>query len=82
MPQIIIKARTPNSILGAVTLKERVVPTEQQNEHCIAQLIERVGWAIMDAEQLGSQTSNSHPDGPTRANPHLTIPRVRGRPHR
>jgi hypothetical protein len=74
MPQIIIKARMPNGILGAVTLKERVVPTEPQNEHCVAQLIERVGWAVTDAEQLESQTNNSHPDGPTHASPHLTIP--------
>jgi hypothetical protein len=74
MPRIIIKAHTPNSILGAVTLKERVVSTEQQNGHYIPQLIERVGWALIDAEQLESQTNNSHPDGPTRANTHLTSP--------
>ncbi len=61
MPQIIIQARTPNSILGAVTLKERVVPIEQQNDHYIAQLIERVSWALIDAEQLESQTNNSPP---------------------
>ena len=65
MPQIIVVARTPSRILGAVTLAERVVPTEQQDEHYIAPLIERVGWALIDAEQLESQTNNSHPDGPT-----------------
>jgi hypothetical protein len=65
MPQIIVQARTPNRILGAVTLAERVVPTEQQDEHYIGQLIERVGWALIDAEQLESQTNNSYPDRPT-----------------
>ena len=74
MPQIIVQARTPNSILGTVTLAERVVPTEQQDEHYIAQLIERVGWALINAEQLESQTNNSHPDGPTRTNTHFTNP--------
>ena len=74
MPYIIVQARTPNSMLGAVTLKEHVVPTEQQNDHYIAQLIERVSWALTDAEQLESQTNNPHPDGPTRANAHLTNP--------
>ena len=74
MPQIIIKALTPNSILGTVTLKERVVPTEQQNDHYIAHLIERVSSALIDAEQLESQTNNSHPDAPTHANTHLTNP--------
>jgi hypothetical protein len=74
MPQIIIKARMPNGILGVVTVKERVVPTEQRSDRYIAHLIERVGWALTDAEQLESQTNNSHPDGPTRANPDLTSP--------
>jgi hypothetical protein len=72
MPQIIIKARTSNNILGTVTLKEHAVPTEQQNEHYIPQLIERISWALIDAEQLESQTNNSHPHGPTRADTHLT----------
>jgi hypothetical protein len=79
MPQIIVQARTPNSILGAVTLKERV-PTEQRNDHYIAHLIERVSWALIAAEQLESQTNNSHPDGPTRANTHLTNPPGAGTP--
>jgi hypothetical protein len=80
MPQIIVQVRTPNNILGTVTLKEHVVPTEQQNEHYIAQLIERVSWALTDAEQLESQTNNSHPDGPTHANTHLTNPPGAGTP--
>jgi hypothetical protein len=72
MPQIIVQAHTPDGTLGAVTLAERAVPTEQQNDHYIVQLIERVGWAIIDAEQLESQTNA--PDEPTRTNTHLRNP--------
>jgi hypothetical protein len=77
MPQIIVQAHTPDGTLGAVTLAERAVPTEQQNDHYIVQLIERVGWAIIDAEQLESQTNN--PDQPTRTNTGLRNPHVPGR---
>jgi hypothetical protein len=33
MPLIIIQAHTPDGTLGEVTLAERVVPTEQHNDH-------------------------------------------------
>ena len=95
MPQIIVQARTPNNILGTVTLKERVVPTEQQNDHYIAQLIERVSWALTDAEQLESQTNNSpprwadarqrsldEPPGCSDARPRQTPARTYAAPHR
>ena len=40
MPQIVVRALTQSGV-GAVTLAERTVPAEQQNDHYIAQLIER-----------------------------------------
>ena len=67
MPQIIVQAQTPDGGIGVVTLAERAIPTEQQNDHYTAQLMERVGWALLDAEQLESQTNISDPDGPVRA---------------
>jgi hypothetical protein len=49
MPKIIIQTegRTPT-----VTLSERVVPTHTQSDHYAEQLIQRVGWALLDAETL------------------------------
>ncbi len=72
MPQIIVRTQTPDGGNGVVTLAERAVPTDQQNDHYIAHLIERVGWALLDAEQLESQTNMSDPDGPARTRSTLT----------
>jgi hypothetical protein len=66
MPQIIVRTQTPDGGIGVVTLAERAVPTGQQNDHYIGQLIERVGWALLDAEQLESQPNMSDPDGRAR----------------
>ena len=66
MPQIIVQAYTLDGTPGVVTMAERAVPTRQQNDHYIAQLIERVGWAVLDAERLESQSIMSDPDGPAR----------------
>jgi hypothetical protein len=60
MPQIVVRALTHSGI-GAITLAERPVPAEQHNDRYIAQLIERVRWALSDAEQIESQTKRPRP---------------------
>jgi len=65
MPRIIVQAHALDGRPGVVTMAERVVPTGQQNDHYTAQLIERVGWAVLDAERLESQSIMCDPDGPT-----------------
>ena len=72
MPQIIVQAHALDGRPGVVTMAERVVPTGQQNDHYIAQLIERVGWAVLDAERLESQSIMCDPDGPARTRTILT----------
>jgi hypothetical protein len=52
MPTIIIQAENNNGQPAAVTLTERVVPADAHSEHYLAQLVERVGWALSDAEEL------------------------------
>ena len=52
MPTIIIQADTNRSQPAAVTLTERIVPADAHSEHYLAQLVERVGWALLDAEEL------------------------------
>jgi len=69
MPQIIVRSCSPDGEVGEVTLTERAVPTEQHNGHYIAQLIERVGWALIDAEGLESRASSSKEVGSPRALP-------------
>ena len=51
MPRLVIEAH-PDAGVRAVTLTERVVPVAQQNDHYLTQLIERINWALLDAEAL------------------------------
>jgi hypothetical protein len=53
MPKIIVVSEVENGRTIA-TLEERVVPAHLEDEHSAAQLIERLGWAIVDAEQAES----------------------------
>jgi hypothetical protein len=52
MPRIIIQTDSPDGGAAAVTLTERVIPVERQTEHYLTQLVERIGWALVDAEEL------------------------------
>lgn len=52
MPTIIIQTASNNDDPAAITLSERIVPADAHSEHYLAQLVERVGWALLDAEEL------------------------------
>jgi len=54
MPKIIIQATHSDDTPGSVTLAERAVPADLHNDHYFLQLIERVAWALNDAEQIES----------------------------
>lgn len=75
MPTIIVRAHDSDDDPGTVTLRERAVPVDLHNEHYVARLIERVAWALHDAERLESRASGGPPALP-RA---LDASRKRGR---
>ena len=50
MPTIIVMSRATPESDSAVTLREEVQPAHLESEHHAAQLIERIGWAVTDAE--------------------------------
>ena len=53
MPQIIVAAdRGAGFGEGAVTFRERVNVADFESEHFAAQLVERLGWAVEDADQV------------------------------
>ncbi|MGH2960589.1 MAG: hypothetical protein ACRDL3_00105 [Solirubrobacterales bacterium] len=52
MPQIIVTTNTADDGNGAVLLKERIGPLDLESDHFSAQLIERLGWALVDADDL------------------------------
>ena len=62
MPKIIVQANQSDSDAGRVTLSERVVATHLQDNHYATQLIERLAWAAIDAEQLETPTDREHAD--------------------
>jgi len=54
MPQILVVADKPedSSLNDAIVYRERVAPTDLESDHFSGQLIERVGWAVLDADEL------------------------------
>jgi hypothetical protein len=50
MPRIIVMSESSTEREGAITLDERVVSADMRSGHHAAQLIERVGWAVQDAD--------------------------------
>ena len=50
MPRIIVMSEPTAERESAITLDERVASANLRSEHHSAQLIERVGWAVDDAD--------------------------------
>ncbi len=61
MPQIIVVA-DPDAGFGEgpVTLRERVNVTDFESEHFATQLVERLGWAVEDADQVERRPTAEH----------------------
>ncbi len=63
MPQIIVAADRGAAFgEGAVTFRERINVADFESEHFAAQLVERLGWAVEDADRA-EQTPDA-PDDP------------------
>ena len=52
MPVIIVRPDDPETRGAVFTLSENVIPSELHDDHYLSQLIERLGWALVDAEAL------------------------------
>jgi hypothetical protein len=60
MPRIIVMSESSTERKGAITLDERVASADMRSGHHAAQLIERVGWAVHDADDAeGAFTPNN-----------------------
>jgi hypothetical protein len=56
MPQIIVTAdRAGDYDEAPVMLRERVTATDFESGHFAAQLVERLGWAVEDAQEVEEQ---------------------------
>ena len=66
MPRVIVMSESGTEREGAITLDERVSSADMRSGHHSAQLIERVGWAVHDADDAERNGSA----GPQRVNHH------------
>jgi hypothetical protein len=51
MPEIIVRAEPEQGDEAAVVLRERVTQRNLESDHYAGQLIERIGWAVLDASE-------------------------------
>lgn len=51
MPQILVLTDSPQRA-GEVVYRERVPSSSLESDHYAGQLLERVGWAVRDADDL------------------------------
>jgi hypothetical protein len=64
MPQIIVAADRGAAFgEGAVTFRERVNVSDFESEHFAAQLVERLGWAVGDADVVERRQEESGDPG-------------------
>lgn len=52
MPQVIVLADPVDGDDGPVMFRERVSGSDFESPHFAGQLVERIGWAVGDAEEL------------------------------
>ena len=81
MPQILVLTDSPQRS-GEVVYRERVASSCLESEHFAGQLLERVGWAVGDADMLEHRAeepaeSASPVPEPTIPAAQMTIPAAR-----
>jgi hypothetical protein len=59
MPQILVVADPPQEDGGTVVYRERITTTDLESDHFSGQLVERVGWAVLDADRLEETSRGS-----------------------
>jgi len=57
MPQILVVTDPAERDASTVVYRERISTSDLESDHFSGQLVERVGWAVVDADQI------EHADG-------------------
>lgn len=63
MPQILVVTNPAGKTDGEVVYRERIASTDLESAHFSDQLVERVGWAVQDADVL-EHRSEQRPSKP------------------
>ncbi|HEX3609475.1 MAG TPA: hypothetical protein VHU14_07410 [Solirubrobacterales bacterium] len=61
MPQILVVADAPREDASTVVYRERISTSDLESDHFSGQLVERVGWAVVDADQLEHKETQPTP---------------------
>jgi len=59
MPQIVVSLNGPESRAGREVLRERVALTDLESELFTAHLVQRIEWALSDADRIESQEARA-----------------------
>ncbi len=51
MPQILVVTDVQDTA-SSVVYRERILPSDLESDHFSGQLVERVGWAVQDADEI------------------------------
>jgi hypothetical protein len=57
MPHIVVVTDAPDPAAGTVVFRERIALSDLESDHYSGHLVERVGWAVLDADQLEHRAS-------------------------
>jgi hypothetical protein len=58
MPRIVVTTDPASELGGGFVLDERIAPTDLESDHFAAQLIERIAWALLDADHAEQRSSD------------------------
>jgi hypothetical protein len=64
MPQILVVTDTPAENVSKVVYRERIATADLESDHYSGQLVERVGWAVRDANELEHRAERRSPEQP------------------
>ncbi len=59
MPQILVVADVAEETANRVVYRERVATSDLESDHFSGQLVERVGWAVHDADAIEKKDHRS-----------------------
>jgi hypothetical protein len=62
MPQILVVTDSPQAA-DTVVYRERIATADLESDHYSGQLVERVGWAVLDANDLEHEAEQLSPRG-------------------
>jgi hypothetical protein len=59
MPQIVVVTDSPTEDGAKVVYRERISSSDLESDHFSGQLVQRVGWAVRDANELERRSDRS-----------------------